>query len=540
MRITIPEGETRGQIARIAASEGLGGSYLAAARRSALLDPAHYGAPAGTPNLEGFLFPATYELYAGSPARRLVAEQLQAFEENFGPAEIRRARELHITPYQLLIVASMVEREALLERDRPRVAAVIYNRLRLGMALGIDATIRYALNDFSGPLTEAQLQTNSPYNTRTHVGLPPTPISNPGVAAIEAAAHPAHVPYLYYVNGADGCGDLVFSTSSAEFERNAAAYQEALNRNGGTNQRAGRSDQRAYQDAPACKAAADGEAHRREVTRLGVLGWPVAHSRSPAMHNAALRELGLAPQWSYQRLPVTPELFAETTRALGGAGFHGANVTIPHKQAALALATEASEAARAIGAANTLTFALRRDDCRGEHRRPGADRRDGARRALSPGPDRDGAGAGGTARAAVWALREAGAREVSVWNRTPERARELASGFGARVVPLPESTDILINCTSVGLVPPASASESDLNLLSLEHDLVGRYSYVVDFVYAQGSTELLALAREQGVPTLDGLELLVAQGALSLELWTGRPAPIDVMRRAAGEATAGR
>jgi UPF0755 protein len=233
VRITIPEGETRGQIARIAASEGLSGSYLSAARRSSLLDPAHYGAPAGTPNLEGFLFPATYELYAGSPARRLVAEQLQAFEENFGAAEIRRARALRITPYQLLIVASMIEREALLERDRPRVAAVIYNRLRLGMALGIDATIRYALNDFSGPLTEAQLQTDSPYNTRTHLGLPPTPISNPGVVSIEAAAHPANVPYLYYVNGADGCGDLVFSTSSAEFERNAAAYQEALNSNGG-------------------------------------------------------------------------------------------------------------------------------------------------------------------------------------------------------------------------------------------------------------------------------------------------------------------
>ncbi len=233
VRITIPEGETRGQIARIAASEGLSGSYLAAARRSSLLDPAHYGAPAGTPNLEGFLFPATYELYAGSPARQLVAEQLQAFEENFGRDEVRRARALHITPYKLLIVASMVEREALLERDRPKVAAVIYNRLRLGMTLGIDATIRYALNDFSGPLTETQLQTNSPYNTRTHVGLPPTPISNPGVAAIEAAAHPAHVSYLYYVNGADGCGDLVFSTGSAEFERNAAAYREALSRNGG-------------------------------------------------------------------------------------------------------------------------------------------------------------------------------------------------------------------------------------------------------------------------------------------------------------------
>ncbi|MGH2854272.1 MAG: endolytic transglycosylase MltG [Solirubrobacteraceae bacterium] len=233
VKITIPEGETRAQIAKLAAAKGLTGSYLAASRRSSLLDPAHYGAPRGTPSLEGFLFPATYELYAGSPARRLVAEQLTAFEENFGLAEVHRARALHMTPYQLLTVASMVEREALLERDRPRVAAVIYSRLRLGMPLGIDATIRYALHDFSAPLTEAQLQTDSPYNTRTHRGLPPTPISNPGVASIGAAAHPAHVPYLYYVNGADGCGELVFSTSEAAFERNAAAYREALAHNGG-------------------------------------------------------------------------------------------------------------------------------------------------------------------------------------------------------------------------------------------------------------------------------------------------------------------
>jgi UPF0755 protein len=233
VRITIPEGETRRQIALIAKAKGLTGSYLGAARRSSLLNPTRYGAPRGIPNLEGFLFPATYELYAGSAASKLVAEQLYAFEENFGAAEIRRARAMGITPYQLLIVASMVEREALLERDRPRVAAVIYNRLRLGMPLGIDSTIRYALNDYTEPLTEAQLHDDSPYNTRTHLGLPPTPISNPGVASIEAAAHPAHVPYLYYVNGADGCGELVFSTSYAQFEHNSAAYQQALSRNGG-------------------------------------------------------------------------------------------------------------------------------------------------------------------------------------------------------------------------------------------------------------------------------------------------------------------
>jgi cell division protein YceG involved in septum cleavage len=235
--VTIPEGETAAQIAQIATAKGLTGSYLRAAakaaRHSALLDPTDYGAPRATRNLEGFLFPATYEIYAGAPVRQLLAKQLTAFGENFGSAQERRARALHVTPYQLLIVASMVEREALLARDRPRVAAVIYNRLRLGMPLGIDSTIRYALHDFSKPLTEAQLHLDSPYNTRIHHGLPPTPISNPGLAAIDAAAHPAHVPYLYYVNGADGCGELVFSTGYAEFERNAAAYQQALAKHGG-------------------------------------------------------------------------------------------------------------------------------------------------------------------------------------------------------------------------------------------------------------------------------------------------------------------
>jgi UPF0755 protein len=233
VRVLIPEGETRLQIAARAHLAGLTGSYLTASKRSALLDPARYGAPASTPNLEGFLFPATYDLYRGDPASRLLHEQLIAFSENFGEEEIHRARELHITPYQLLIVASMVEREAQLPGDRPKVAAVIYNRLRLNMALGIDSTIRYALNDYSKPLTAAQLALDSPYNTRIHRGLPPTPISNPGLAAIQAAAHPAHVSYLYYVAGADGCGELVFSTGNAQFERDAATYREALRANGG-------------------------------------------------------------------------------------------------------------------------------------------------------------------------------------------------------------------------------------------------------------------------------------------------------------------
>ncbi len=233
VKVVIPEGETRRQIGAIAHAQGLAGSYLSAAKHSTHLTPTHYGAPRATPNLEGFLFPATYELHAGAPASLLVAEQLQAFRRHFGLAQVHAAARLHVSPYELLTVASMIEREAEVAHDRPLVAAVIYNRLRLGMTLGIDATLRYALNDYSEPLTEAQLHLNSPYNTRLHTGLPPTPISNPGAASIEAATHPAHVSYLYYVAAADGCGGQVFSTSYSQFQQNAAAYQHAIAANHG-------------------------------------------------------------------------------------------------------------------------------------------------------------------------------------------------------------------------------------------------------------------------------------------------------------------
>ncbi|HEX4482719.1 MAG TPA: endolytic transglycosylase MltG [Solirubrobacteraceae bacterium] len=239
VKLVIPEGYTRRQIAQLVHEDALSGDYLTASKRSAALNPRDYGAPTHTPDLEGFLFPATYELTAGAPVKRLVDEQLAAFEEHLTSADKRRARELHVTPYQLLTVASMIEREAQTAGDRPKIAAVIYNRLREGIPLGIDATIYYAVEEqkgiatYTGELTDSQLKIDSPYNTRTHKGLPPTPISNPGVASIEAAAHPAHVPYLYYVAGADGCGEQVFSRTSAEFEKNVAAYDAAVKKNGG-------------------------------------------------------------------------------------------------------------------------------------------------------------------------------------------------------------------------------------------------------------------------------------------------------------------
>ncbi len=169
--------------------------------------------------------------------------------------------------------------------------------------------------------------------------------------------------------------------------------------------------------------------------RLGVVGWPVAHSRSPAMHNAALAELGLG-DWHYQRLPLPPDVFDETVRRLPEMGFVGVNVTIPHKEAALALADTASDAARAIGAANTLTFSASGSIAADNTDAPGL------LAALPESPAGRTAlvfGAGGSARAVVWALREAGAAEVQVWNRTPDRAAAIAAAFGVRHVAEPRS-----------------------------------------------------------------------------------------------------
>jgi shikimate dehydrogenase len=255
--------------------------------------------------------------------------------------------------------------------------------------------------------------------------------------------------------------------------------------------------------------------------RLGVCGWPVAHSRSPQMHNAALARLGLT-DWRYQKLPLPPHLFEETIRALPAAGFRGVNVTIPHKEAALQLADTATETARAIGAANTLTF---------ENGRIHADNTD-ATGFLSPlrtsAYEKDALvlGAGGSARAVVYALTQAGAR-VRIWNRTPERAQQLAREFGATTGD--EPGDIIVNCTSVGL------HEVTFKPLPIEADDLGAGRTVVDLVYRYGGTLLLNTAKANGAEVVDGLEILVAQGAASLERWTGRTAPDQAMREAVSD-----
>lgn len=247
------------------------------------------------------------------------------------------------------------------------------------------------------------------------------------------------------------------------------------------------------------------------------------------MQNAALRATGLADSWHYQLLPLPPELFDETVRALPQIGFRGANVTLPHKQAALALADEASARATAIGAANTLLF--------GEGGRIWADNTDAPAltQALTLRTAISGAsalvlGAGGSARAAVWALRDAGVGELLVWNRTHARAAALAADLGARAVAEPVGeTDILVNCTSLGL-----RDDDRLDALPLDPDQLKKHRVVADFVYHKGGTPLSRAAQASGVATIDGLELLIGQGAIAFELFTGRPAPVQAMRDALG------
>jgi shikimate dehydrogenase len=261
------------------------------------------------------------------------------------------------------------------------------------------------------------------------------------------------------------------------------------------------------------------------MKRLAVLGHPVGHSRSPAMHSAALAEMGLAGEWSYEAIDLAPDEFEPRVRAMAEEGFAGANVTVPHKGAALSLADTLSETAREIGAANTLSFEA------GEIRADNTDAQ-GLLDALPAPPEGRRAlvlGAGGAARAVVWALVREGA-EVEVWNRTELRSRNLCAELGGKPVDAldPRAYDLIVNSTSVGL-----RGEDPFAELPLDPTGFAPEQTVVDLVYGERPSRLLAAAVDAGAPVVDGIEVLVRQGALSLEIWTGRTPPLDTMRAAA-------
>jgi uncharacterized YceG family protein len=230
--VTIPEGYSRPQAAQLVEEDGIPGSYIKKTVESKFLDPADYGGK-NAKNLEGFLFPDTFELKPKAPVGDLVELQLKDFKKRIKGVDMQYATSKNLTVYDVLTIASMVEREAGVAKQRGDVASVIYNRLHEGMPLGIDATTRFATGNYSKPLTESQLAVDSPYNTRTNVGLPPGPINSPGLAAIKAAAHPPKTQFLYYVNKPNTCGVLAFSKNEGEWEADVAAYNKAREENGG-------------------------------------------------------------------------------------------------------------------------------------------------------------------------------------------------------------------------------------------------------------------------------------------------------------------
>jgi shikimate dehydrogenase len=289
------------------------------------------------------------------------------------------------------------------------------------------------------------------------------------------------------------------------------------------------------------------------VPRLAVIGWPVGHSRSPAMQSAALEAAGLGEEWSYGAIAAQPGAFEATVKELASVGYAGINVTVPHKEAALALADEASEEARMIGAANTLSF---------EGGRVKADNTDAgglvgalgdmAGRLAPPAAAASSRalvlGGGGAARAAIWGLAHAGEIEggrlgpfaVDVWNRTRARVEAVYEELGGEeelgggVVDSPALDDyaVIVNTTSVGL-----QEEDPFEELPLRAEGFVEGQLVVDMVYGDRPSALLEAAQRCDARTVDGLEILVQQGARSFELWTGRVPDLNAMRAAARAPT---
>ncbi len=235
LRVIFPEGFTRRDMAdRVDAVRKIAidkrgvtprltkTGYLEAS--GAAVPPAEFRKDWKLSSIEGFLFPATYEFTKLTSSARLVRDQLRAFRRNWRKVDLRYARSKNLTPYDVLIIASMIEKETVAPEERKLVAAVIYNRLHNRMPLGIDATIRYGRNvPGTEPLKQSDIESNDPFNTRRRLGLPPTPIANPGLASMRAAARPAKVDYLYFVRKRDGVHHY-FTASESAFCQKSLEY----------------------------------------------------------------------------------------------------------------------------------------------------------------------------------------------------------------------------------------------------------------------------------------------------------------------------
>ena len=395
----------------------------------------------------------------------------------------------------MLTVASLIEAEAASDKARPLIASVIYNRLADHMMLQFDTTTQYATGNFTKPLTVSRSSTrSSPYNTHTHFGLPPTPIDSPGLASIEAAAHPARTHYLYFF--AKPCSNqTVFATSYAQFQHLLAV------------------DRR-----PPTAPMSDGGAGSASWAGR----WPTAArrpSRTPRCAPPGLHG------WRYQLLPVPPELFAEVVPALRAPVCRRQRHDPP--QAGGAGAGRRRHRARAGDRGRQHAHLRRR---RPDRAPTTPTRRRSSRRCPSPPP-------GGTRDGPRRRRQRPGRRLGAAGRRRgrgpglephPGARPRLAAELGATAAERPVPADVLVNCTAVGL----DGSDPFDRLPLRPADLTG-YGCVVDLVYTRRPARCWSTAaREQGIPAVDGLELLIGQGALSFEIFTGVPASLEAMRAA--------
>ena len=233
IEVTIPEGLDRPQIAKVAKQAGLKGNYERATRSSRQINLKKLGGK-NAESLEGFLFPATYELFKRANVNALVSKQLDAFESNLAGIDLGYAKAHDLSVYDVVTVASMIEGEIAVPEERQLAASVIYNRLDADNPLGIDATIRFEDQNHNKPLLESRLNSDTPYNTHTNPGLPPGPIGNPGLASLEAAANPAETDFFYYVIKPGTCNEHAFVETEEEFFAAEAEYQAALQAEGGS------------------------------------------------------------------------------------------------------------------------------------------------------------------------------------------------------------------------------------------------------------------------------------------------------------------
>ena len=273
--VLIPPGYRMTQIAD-AVEEALG---IPADRFLARLDEGTFDRPQALPAdapLEGFLWPETYRIPKGDQADAVIQRLLDQFTKETANLPWDNAEPLGVTPYEIVVIASMIEKEAAVQADRPLIAGVIYNRLREGMTLGIDATLLYDDPTPDGKLSTSDIETDGPYNTRIRAGLPPTPIASPYLWSLRAALDPADTPYLYYVL----CGD---DGSIASPRRTTSIWPTSM---------------------PASAERSEPSAIGGATHVAGVIGWPVEHSLSPAIHNAAFVAAGL--DWAYVPMPVAP------------------------------------------------------------------------------------------------------------------------------------------------------------------------------------------------------------------------------------------